>query len=665
MMKLRLTITMLLLAGFCGAPVALKAQVMEQAEKHFNNYEYAQALEAYQSAFRNGKTSLTVAQRIADSYRMLNNSQEAEQWYAKVVEYPNAAPINTYYYAMAAKQNGNYENAKKLFQEYAQKAPEKSALAMQMAASTDTAAAWINTPRSFEVKKVESLNSSAADYSPVKGDNGLFFASNRLSAASAQQGVEGNLPSNNYIKMYFAAANPDSTFATPVPLGEAINGAYHNGPAAFSEANQTLYFTRSQVNKRITRTAISDPTSWLRGKNNQTPHTNYHGIYMSERKNGAWVNVKPFKYNNTKQYSVGHPAITADGSILYFVSDMPGGLGETDIYYSERQADGSWGAPVNAGSVINTPGRESFPTIGADGNLYFSSNTHVGMGGLDIFKAIGTHKNWASVENMRAPINSSNDDFGLRIDETGKSGMFSSGRTAQGGSDDIYSFTYKEIKPLLLEGQVIAKASPADSVSNDGSPIDSVLLQLTENGKSKTVESYSNENGEFTLELMPGKNYTIRASKEDYLAQSMKIEADPNRLSDSEKLELVLEPKRENIPVKLNNIYYDLDKADLKPAAKVELDKLVKMLKDNPDVKIEIGSHTDSRGHRKYNRLLSERRANSVVEYLISKGIAQNRLTAKGYGEYRLINECNDSKRRTCSEEMHQQNRRTEFKIIK
>lgn len=656
---------MLLLAGFCGAPVALKAQVMEQAEKHFNNNEYAQAVEAYQSAFRNGKTSLAVAQRIADSYRMLNNSKEAEQWYKKVVAYPDAAPINTYYYAMAAKQNGNYEKAKELFREYAQKAPEQSALAMQMAASTDTAAAWIKAPRSFEVKKVASLNSDAADYSPVKGDNGLFFASNRLNAAGAQQSVEGALPGNNYIKMYYAAANPDSTFATPVPLGEAINGAYHNGPATYSEANQTLYFTRSQVNKRITRTAVSDPTSWLRGKITQAPHTNYHGIYLAERKNGAWVNVKPFKYNNTKEYSLGHPAITADGKVLYFVSDMPGGFGDTDIYYAERQADGTWGAPVNAGKVINTPGRESFPTIGADGNLYFSSNTHVGLGGLDIFKAVGSHKDWTEVENMRAPINSSNDDFGLWIDQTGKAGMFSSGRDAQGGSDDIYSFTYKEVKPILLEGQVIAQLNKADSVKRKGSPVDSVLLQLTENGKSKTVESYSDENGEFDLELMPGKNYTIRASKEDYLAQSKSIEVDAEGVADPDKLELVLEPKRVNVPVKLNNIYYDLDKAELKPAAKEELDKLVKMLKDNPDVKIEIGSHTDSRGHRKYNRLLSERRAESVVEYLISKGIAQSRLTATGYGESQLINGCNDAKRRSCSEEMHQQNRRTEFKIIK
>ncbi|WP_439880708.1 OmpA family protein [Pontibacter sp. MBLB2868] len=662
MIKLRLTLITLLLAGSCGAPVALLAQDMEQANQHFNNYEYALALNDYQNALKNGKASLTVVQRIADSYRLLNNSQEAEQWYAKVVTYSNAAPINTYYYAQAAKQNGHYEKAKKLFLEYRQKAPEQAAVAMQMAASTDTAVAWIQNPRSYKVQIVNDLNSKAGDYSPVKEKDGLFFASTRLGAANSEQ----NATASTYVQLYYAKANNDSTWQTPVPLSPIINTAYHNGPAAFSQTDQTLYFTRTQVNKRNVGKLIADPTSWLRGKSNgNSTHTNHHGIFIADRKDGKWENVRPFKYNNSKAYSVGHPAVTPDGKVLYFVSDMPGSLGDTDIFYSERQADGSWGAPVNAGNVINTSGRESFPTIGEDGNLYFSSNGHLGMGGLDIFKAVGSHNAWSKVENMRAPINSSNDDFSLLIDAAGKAGMFSSARAAQGGSDNIYSFKEVKKQPLVLKGQVIAKAGKADSVRKQVTPIDSVLLQLTESGSTKPVELYTDEDGNFSFEVKPGKTYTLRGSKEDYLSQNLTIVADSSLMSDSYQLEFVLERKRVNVPVVLNNVYYDLDKAVIRPEAAAELNKLIKIMKDNPDVMIEIGSHTDSRGHRKYNRLLSERRANSVVDYLISKGIDKSRLTATGYGESQLINECNDAKRRSCSEEMHQQNRRTEFKIIK
>ena len=660
-MKLRLLLAFLLLSVMCVRPASILAQDMKQADKHFNNFEFALALDAYKKILDSGEPSLGVVQRIANSYRILNNSKEAEFWYAQVVNFPTADPSNVYLYAESAKRNGHYEKAKLLFLEYGRKVPSQAAIALKMAASCDTALAWMARPRPFKMQPEKVLNSKGADFSPVKTKEGLYFASDRLDAN--KQAVRSNWTGNGYIQMYFAKAKTDSTWAAPAPLPASINTTYHNGPASFHEKSQKLYFTRTYVVKRTASKSNPDPTSWFSGSDAGT-HTNRHGIYIAERKGDKWDDAKPFKYNNTEQYSIGHPAITLDGKVLYFVSDMPGGYGETDVYYSELQADGTWGKPVNAGSAINTTGRESFTSIGDDGHLYFSSDGHVGMGGLDIFRAIGSHKNWTSVENLKYPINTSHDDFGLQMYASGKAGLLSSGRLASNGFDDIFSFKEERL-PCSVTGRTVEYIAER---SNRGKKkevsVGKVLLQIVEVGnEGKLIEVKSDNKGNFSFPVHAGAQYIIKGSKQNYLTQTLRVTPDCRLVTDSVKVEMVFNRDTPNKPIVLENIYYDLDKFNITPAAAIELDKLIQMLNDNPTIRVELSSHTDSRQSHRYNEMLSQLRAQSVVDYLVTKGIARERLVAKGYGETDLVNKCRDGV--PCSEAQHAENRRTEFKIIR
>ncbi|GAB3202958.1 OmpA family protein [Pontibacter aydingkolensis] len=633
---------------------------MKQADKYFNNFEFSLALEAYKKILDSGEPSIAVVQRIADSYRILNNSQEAEFWYAQVVNFPNADPTNVYLYAESAKRNGNYEKAKFLFQEYGRKVPAQAVIAQRMAASCDTAIKWLATPKPFTVQKNKAISTEGADFSPVKTKDGLFFASDRLEGS--KQTARNTWTGNGYIQMYFAKAITDSTWGAPAPLPSSINTTYHNGPAAYLEKTKTLYFTRTQVVKRNATKSNPDPTSWFKGSENST-HTNRHGIYMAERKGEKWDNVKAFKYNNTDEFSIGHPAITPDGKVLYFVSDMPGGLGETDVYFSELQVDGSWGKPINAGNIINTPGRESFTSIGEDGNLYFSSDGHIGMGGLDIFKAVGIHKGWTHIENLKYPLNTSHDDFGIQVDASGKTGLLSSGRLASNGFDDIFTFQESRL-PCSITGKTIEYVAERSNRGNKRElGVGEVLLQITEvGGDGKTLEVRSDNNGHFTFPVYAGAEYVIRGSKPNYLTQTLKVLPNCRFTTDSVKVEMVFNRDTPNKPIVLENIYYDLDKHNIKPEAAIELDKLVQTLKDNPHIRIELSSHTDSRQSHRYNEMLSQLRAQSAVEYIVSKGVTRDRLVAKGYGETQLVNKCKDNV--SCPEELHAENRRTEFKII-
>ncbi|GAB3541491.1 OmpA family protein [Pontibacter brevis] len=652
---------LLLLWLIIGGPVAMKAQDMKQADKYFHNYEFSLALEAYKAILDKGEPNLTVVQRIADSYRILNNSREAEFWYAQAIAFPEADPSNIYLYAESAKRNANYAKAKKLFLDYGHKVPGQAALALRMAASCDTALQWMQRPESFNVQKHAGVNGEGADFSPVKITDGLLFASDRLLVDKKQQTERNNWTGNGYIQLYLAKATSDSTYAAPVPLPPSVNTAYHNGPAVFLEKENTLYFTRTHVVKRSAGHTNPDPTSWFKGTDNRT-HTNRHGIYTAERKGDKWGNVKPFKFNNTNEFSIGHPAITPDGQVLYFVSDMPGGFGETDIYYSERQGDGSWGKPVNAGSNINTSGRESFVSLGEDGSLYFSSDGHLGMGGLDLFKAAGSHKAWKKVQNLKYPLNTAHDDFGILADSTGSKGMLSSGRLAQNGSDDIFTFESFKV-PCTLIGKTIERFAIAGTSRKAEEPVEQVLLQLTEEGSATPLEVYSDKNGGFMFPVKAGTNYTIKGSKPGYLTQTLNITPDCRYNTDSVKVEMIFNRSIPDKPIVLDNIFYDLDKHDIRPDAAKELDKLVRTLNDNPTIRIELSSHTDSRQSNRYNDMLSQLRAQAAVDYIISRGINRDRLKAKGYGETKLINRCADGV--SCSETEHQENRRTEFKILK
>ncbi|WP_304608482.1 OmpA family protein [Pontibacter anaerobius] len=661
-MKRNFTLGLVLVLLAISMSLPVLAQDMKQADKYFNNFEFSLALDAYKKVLEKEEPSLKVVQRIADSYRILNNSKDAEFWYAQAIAFPDADPANIFLYAESAKRNANYSKAKQLFLEYSEKVPAQREVALRMAASCDTAMKWMKYPKPYDIVQLEAMNSDGADFGPVRTQEGLFFSSDRLEANNKKQTARNNWTGNGFIQMYFAPKVTDSTWATPAPLPSSINTDYHNGPADYLEKEQTLYFTRTRVvKKRAAEGNNSDPTSWFKGSDKGT-HTNRHGIYMSKFNGKKWQKAEAFKYNDTDEFSIGHPAITPDGKVLYFVSDMPGGHGETDVYYSERQEDGSWGQPVNAGAVVNTSGRESFVSLGEDGSLYFSSDGHMGMGGLDLFKAVGTHKAWSKVENLQYPINTAQDDFGIQVDSTGKKGMLSSSRFSETGFDDI--LTFKEYKvPCILVGKTIEKLAQEGTVKTVAVPVTEAKLQLYVDGSDEFVEETSNQEGKFYFPVVAGTKYVIKGSKAGYLDQAVTFTPECLYKTDTVQVELVFIRSTPNKPIVVENIYYDLDKFDIKPAAAKELDKLVQILQVNPLVRIELSSHTDSRQTHEYNQMLSQLRAQSAVDYLVSKGISRDRLVARGYGETKLINKCKDGAK--CSEQQHQENRRTEFKILR
>ncbi len=576
---------------------------------------------------------------------------------------PEADPVNIFYYAEALRSNGKYFEAKTQYQNYAMKVPAQAAMANAKAQACDAALKLLEEPASAIVVNETAINSGNADFSPTPYQNGIIFASDRGGAASSGKDKEERTygwTGRPFLQMFYAQRNEDSTWQLPVMVDESLNSKYHDGTAAVDSSNTTLYFTRTNMVKVKNKNINTDPTSWVK-KPLSNDYVNRLEIYSAQQDSGKWSNVKPFEYNKVTEYSVGHPALSPDGQVMYFVSDKPGGYGETDIYYTEKQADGSWGQPVNAGSTINTVGKEMFPAFDQQGNLYFSSDTHSGFGGLDVFRAKGSRSTWSKPENLRAPVNSPKDDFGLAFMPNQKNelvGYMSSNRDSNNGTDDIYSFKLLSNAVLLV---TTLERIQMPSKKSTTQPLPDVRLKLAIQGTTDSTIAFSDRNGEYLYGVMKGNIYELMGEKFGYLSQSATVNIDTTSLSDTTRVTLIFDKSTVNQSIIIENIYYDLDKWNIRPDAAAELNKLVRTLKDNPSIKIELGAHTDSREGQGYNQLLSERRAQSAVEYLVSQGIARNRLTWRGYGETRLVNKCADGVE--CPEDMHQMNRRTEFKI--
>jgi outer membrane protein OmpA-like peptidoglycan-associated protein/tetratricopeptide (TPR) repeat protein len=642
----------LLLVGSCPA---LAQKSLKAADQHFQKYEYALALEQYQKAFAGRQSDPVLARKIADCYRLMNNAREAEQWYARAVDVAAPEPAAVLHYADAARRNGHYLKAKQLYLDYAERVPAEEARAQHLIATCENAQAWMARPESYQITRLAALNSAYADFSPVYYQQGLVFTSDRPAGDKQVSGWTGK----PYAKLFYSKG-ADTTWSAPEALPAPLNTHLQNGSAVFSPDQQTVFFTRINKIKVKSKQINNDPFSWMKFAADPE-YVNRLELYISGRQGEKWTEPVAFPYNKASEYSVGHPALSPDGNLLYFVSDMPGGLGETDLYFSRRQADGSWSQPVNLGPQINTAGKEMFPTMTPAGILHFSSAGHPGMGGLDLFAATGAESSWEKVRNLRYPLNSPQDDFGILFDKTGEAGLVSSNRESADGTDDIFSFKYVRI-PCQLAGQAVEKIQVKPGVFKVV-PVAKVLVRLYQQGDTTAQTTYSDAAGNFTFPILDGLAYTLKASKTGYLTRSAQISPDCQSTVDMVSLGMVMNRNTLNRPIIIENIYYDLDQYQIRPDAAAELDKLVQTLKDNPGVKIELSSHTDSRQTRSYNQLLSQLRAEAAVTYIVSKGISPDRLVARGYGENRLLNRCADKV--SCSEEEHQLNRRTEFKLLR
>lgn len=625
-----------------------------------------------------------IAYKIAECYRFANRTAEAEKWYAKALEYASEPQV-LWWYAQMQKANGNYTQAIQSLNEYSLNNPIDRTRATREIQACRQALDWQKQPTPYEIVNIKSINSPASDFAPTiyvpKGTENLqvVFTSDRSSAEGAQKyGWTGEKFSDLF---YVEQKNIDLQFSDPKPFGnDSLNTAFNEGTICFSNNYTQAYFTAC---------GSADAQK-----------NDYCQIYMVKKNaEGKWLKPEPLPIFDTDTINVGQPFVTPNGAQLYFSADAPNGYGNKDLYVINQLNDGKWSKPQNLGPEINTQGYEGFPYVAPNGKLYFASNGHLGMGGLDIFSAEKKGKNWTNIQNLQAPINSPADDFSLvfepfikptMIDAVQEIGYFASART---GNDDLYRFllpvpplkidtTPKVVVqqvPLLPKPTYILKGKittfvyqnpeePATKTTQK-QPLPSAITEIFGiDANSKIAKRLiADENGYFETQVEPNTDYKVSASQVGFFAKSENASTkykSPKNPTDTiiVNVEITLDKIFKQKEITLENIYYDLDKYDIRTDAQPTLNKLATILLENPNIKIELNSHTDSRGSDKYNLTLSQKRADAVVNYLISKGVSPQRLTPRGFGETQLVNNCSNGA--DCTEEQHQQNRRTTFKVV-
>ncbi|MEI6050021.1 MAG: OmpA family protein [Bacteroidota bacterium] len=651
----RLILLIFLLIIVASPEVAAQKRKAERAYSSFSAGEYFDAIDQFKNAYsktkktnKNSRTELVFM--IAECYRLINDPKNAEIWYKLAVKSSYSKPEAEYWLAESLKKNGKYPLAIDEFKKYKQIAPS-DARADQGIRSCELAVEWLRNPEAYKVEEMKEINSKESDFSPAYGrdDFGLiYFTSSRDDAAGNKtHGATGQ----NYTDIFESRVDKKSKWSTPVPV-EVINTDYEEGTPSFSSDCKELYFTRCESGKRERKGCV---------------------IMYSKKTGDKWSDPKNIAILPDSLVAA-HPSISNDGLTLYFVSDLAGGFGKKDIWKVTRSRSGSaWSKPVNLGPDINTPGDELFPYIREDGTLYFSSDGLIGLGGLDIFRAkLQPDGSWL-VQNMKPPVNSFADDFGIAFENENERGVFSSTRKGK-GNDELYSF---ELPPLKFNVTGLVKDEKT------GTPITASLVQLIASDGSN-LQAQTGNGGDFKFALKADVDYIFLASKRGYLNGKEKETTKKQEKSREFMVTILLIPTDK--PIELPNILYDFGKWDLRPESMVSLDKLVETLLDNPNVTIELMSHTDSRDTEEYNQGLSQKRAQVVVQYLIDKGIETERLSAKGYGEStpkfvdaiivaqnsflktgvtlteQYINTlANDEQK----EIAHQVNRRTEFRVLR
>ncbi|MFL9483864.1 OmpA family protein [Chitinophagaceae bacterium LWZ2-11] len=663
---------MALLLRVVGADAQEQRTVISRADDAYIRYEYAAAARLYEHliAQKKNKDNVALITKLADCYREVNEYESACKYYG-VLTGLNGAPNESWlYYGDVLKSLGKYAEAKAAYNQYQQKTGTSASLQI---AGCDSAVVWMAHPTAHKPENVQSINTACAEWGATwyGKNNQIVFVSDSLrntQMRSPDYKVNKDIYGRTgraYQKIYVVDTTDRGINVDYIhDFSPAMNGfEYHTGPVVFNKNYDSAYFTVTYFLKRD----IAGEKLVKKG------HTVMYGTRRLELwysvKNtvtGQWGKAKPFAYNKPESYSVGQAALSNDGLVLYFVSNMPGGLGGLDLWYSERINDTTWGAPKNCGPSINTPFDESFPTIGVDGALYFSSKGKIGMGGYDIFRTEGSKQTWTIPRNMGSPINSPGDDF-YYVTNDEQSGFFASNRQGGAGGDDVYKYTLasevkitprKPVTVLILDNTVFN--------AKDNKVMPGAAITLTNTNRNVDWRKISDANGKTFFVLEENSSYKITATFKDYTCDTVFFDS-PTASGETDTVytHLYLKERAYHVGESfvLDDLYYDFNKWDIRPDAAKILDGLVETLRKFPTMEIELSSHTDSRGSDSYNMALSEKRAKSAVDYLISRGIAANRVIAKGYGETRLVNGCSNGV--TCTEEEHQLNRRTEVKVLK
>lgn len=630
MKKLLTLCTILALSSFS---LIAQNKDTKKADKHFSRFEFVEAAEDYAKLVEDGKADAYVYAQLAESYYNIFNTQEAERWYAKALESSNN-PEMIFKYAQMLKANGKYEESNTQMAKFASMRP-----------SDDRAIAFNKNPDYLPkiLEKGKKFNIQNLDFNTEYSDFGGTLKNGKLYITSARNTTRRTYGWNEqpFLDIYEMTKNEDGSYQAATLVEDKVNTKYHEGVVSFSPDGNTMYFSReSFFEKEYEKDSIS-----------KIRYSLLH-LFKATKENGNWSNVEGFPLNS-KNYSVKNPSVSADGKTLYFASDMPGGYGLYDIYKAAINDDGTLGEPENLGQKVNTQGQEMFPFISSNNTLYFSSNGHLGLGNLDVFYTKEIDGKLAPVRNVGIPVNSSADDFAFHLDEESEEGYVSSNRDGGKGSDDVYAI--KKLQPLC---DVLIAAIITDSETRN--PLEGASVTMYDDAGNKLLTKTTNADGlaEFIVEC--GKSSDLEVTKEGFESRRVTVNG-----SEEEEVEvpIALDPIEEIIAedrVELNPIYFDFDKSNITAQAAFELDKLVQIMNKYPDMVISATSHTDSRGSASYNEKLSDRRAKTTVQYVVSKGIDKSRITGEGKGENEPKVNCGSN----CTEEEHQLNRRSEFIIV-
>ena len=611
---------------------------LNKADKKYDKYSYIDAIEIYEKVAEKGYKSAELFEKLGNAYYFNGELDKASKWYGELFALNQEVDSEYYFrYAQALKAEGNYEKSNQYMELFAQKTNDTRAKLFQE--NKDYLTDIDAVSGKYTMDKTD-INSEFYDYGPTFFGKQIVFTSSR--SEGNQYSKIHEWTKQNFTDLFVASIDNNGKLGSVENFSKTVNTKYNESSPVFTKDGKTMYFTRNNYNDGKKRK--SDDKVIM------------EKIYKAELVNGEWTNVKELPFSNDN-YKTAHPALSPDEKTMYFASDMPGSFGNSDLYKVSIDSNGNFGSPENLGPTINTEGRETFPFVDADNNLFFASDGHPGLGGLDIFEAKSANNSFEKPVNVGKPLNSQMDDFGYVTNKDGL-GFFSSNRDGGSGYDDIYTFT---VCTHTLSG-LITDVDTKEILPN-------AKVILFDDKMNKISETTSSDKGSYSFKIECNKKYYVRASKEEY--ETTEKSFGPVTKTGESKLNIEL--KRNIFPVEVGTdlakildvsiIYFDLDKWNIRPDAAEDLEKIIAVMNQYPNMSIDIRSHTDSRQTHKYNELLSDRRAKSTLEFMVKNGINRNRLTAKGYGETQLVNNCSDDI--PCSEAEHQKNRRSEFIVLK
>lgn len=644
----------IILFAFCIASLSLSAQKVQvaKADKQYDKFAYVDAIKTYERVFEKGYKTPEMLMKLGNAYYFKADLENAAKWYGELFAMTEDVDPEYYYrYAQSLKAIKDYKKADAMMAKFNQKSGNDTRAKLAAAQKDYREVIKRNSGR-YTLENA-GINSEFSDYGSAFYNNKVVFASARDTGGVRKS--RHTWTGENFTNLYAADMGADGTLSSAERFSKSINSRFHESTPIFTKDGKTVYFTRN---------------NYLTKKGKDKDGTVLLKLYRATLEGDNWTNITELPFNSN-EYSVAHPALSPDEKTLYFASNMPGTVGQSDLFKVAINGD-SYGTPENLGQ-INTEGRETFPFITPEGELFFASDGHPGLGGLDVFMAKPEKDgSYITAYNVGEPLNSSKDDFAYLINNKTHVGYVTSNRDGGQGNDDIYRF--KENKPIITQCEQELSGVVTDQ--STGAPIAGAKVSLSDSGFKFIKEQITGADGKFDFGVVEcGTKYYIKTEKPEYNT----VETPTITAQEPGKTFVPVEMVKTEVPIgpgtnladvdKLNikMIYFDLDKSNIRPDAAAELAKILVVMEQYPTMEIDVRSHTDCRQTAKYNMALSDRRAKSTIAWLVSKGIDKKRLTGRGYGESQLVNGCGcePTNESSCTEEQHQANRRSEFIITK